>query len=110
MTILVRGQNCTALVDCGAQVSTINIHLVKKWGLSIHKFETILNIEGMVGGKIPHLGYTKLELQILEIKVFREDALFLDIELLNKVDPLTAVLKCIYDSSSYCPCLYRIVL
>ena len=26
---------------------------------------------------------------------------------LNKIDPLTAVLKCIYDSSSYCPCFYR---
>ena len=29
---------------------------------------------------------------------------------LNKVDPLTAVQKCICDSSSYCPCLYRVVL
>ena len=31
----------------------------------------------MGGGKIPYLGYTELELQIPEIKAFREDALFL---------------------------------
>ena len=79
-TVLVEGQNCTALVDSGAQVSTINIQLVQKLCLPIHKMQTMLNLKGMGRGKIPYLGYTKLELKISEIRAFKEDVLFLIIE------------------------------
>ena len=46
-TVLVEGQNFTALVDSGVWVSTIDIHLVQKLSLLIHKLQSILNIEGM---------------------------------------------------------------
>ena len=45
MTVLVEGQNCTALLDSGAQVCSINIHLGQKLGLEIHKLQTMLNLE-----------------------------------------------------------------
>ena len=80
MTVLVEGQNFTVLVDSGAQVSTMNILVVQKLGCPLHTLQTILNIERTGGGKVPYLGYTELELQIPEIKVFREGALFLIIE------------------------------
>ena len=60
--------------------STINIHLVQKLGLSIHKMQTFLNLKGIRGGNIPYLGYTELELQIPEIRAFMEDTLFLVIK------------------------------
>ena len=48
---------CLALVDSGAQLSTINIEFVKQLGLEIHQLDRILKIEATGGGDIPYMIY-----------------------------------------------------
>ena len=46
-TIIIDGKQCTALIDSGAQVTTITIDLVNKLKLPIYGLKTLLNFRGM---------------------------------------------------------------
>ena len=69
-----------ALIDSGAQISTITIELIKQLGLKIYQLDRILKFETIGGGDIPYMGFVETSLKIPEIKVFDEDILMLVIE------------------------------
>ena len=66
--ILVDYVKCLALIDSGAQISTITIELIKQLGLKIHQLDRILKSETTGGGSIPYMGYVETNLKIPEIK------------------------------------------
>ena len=78
--ILIDDVECLALVDSGAQISTITVESVKQLRLKIHQLDRILKFETGGGGDIPFMGYVKVNLKIPEIKAFNEDTLMLVIE------------------------------
>ena len=79
-TIIIDGNQCTALIDSGAQVTTITIDLVNKLKLPIYGLQTLLNFRGTGGGNIPYHGYTGVTMEIPEIKGFKEDVLMMVID------------------------------
>ena len=79
-TIIIDGKICTALIDSGAQVTTITIDLVNKLKLPIYGLQTLLNFRGTGGGNIPYHGYTGVTMEIPEIKGFKEDVLMMVID------------------------------
>ena len=50
-TIIIDGEQHTALIDSGVQVTTITVDLVNKLRLPIYGLQTLLNFRGMGGGK-----------------------------------------------------------
>ena len=62
------------------QVTTITVDLVNKLKLPIYGLQTLLNFQGMGGGKIPYHGYTGVTMEIPEIKGFKEDVLMMVID------------------------------
>ena len=74
--ILIDDITCLALIYSGAQLSIITMMFAQQLGLIIHHLNKILKIEAM-GGYIPYMGYIKVNLKILEIQAFNEDALML---------------------------------
>ena len=73
----VEGVNFKALIDSGAQVSSISEPMTKLLGLEIQNLQTSLGLEGAHGGEVPYLGYTELHLEILEVSKFKQDVLML---------------------------------
>ena len=69
-----------ALVDLGAQISTITIEFITQLGLEIHQLDRILKFETTGEGDIPYTGHVEVNLKIPEIKAFNEDVLILVIE------------------------------
>ena len=66
--ILIDDVECLALIDSGAQISTITIEFVKQLGLQIHQLDRILKFE-ITGGKHPLYGISwKLTLKFLKSK------------------------------------------
>ena len=78
--ILIDDVECLALVDSGAQISTIITEFVKQLGLKIHQLHRILKVETTRGGDIPYMGYAEVNIKIPEIKAFNKDVLMLVIE------------------------------
>ena len=78
--IFIDDVECLALVDSGAQISTITIEFVKQLGLTIHQLDRILKFETTGGGDIPYTGYVEVNLKIPEIKSFNEDVFMLVID------------------------------
>ena len=68
---------CKALIDSGAQVSTITTSFAKKLHLPIKKLKSLLNVEGTGGIDVAYKGYVEANLKFPEVKAFNEDALFL---------------------------------
>ena len=66
-----------ALINSGAQVSSISEPMTKLLGLKIQNLQTLLGLEGAHGGEVPYLGYTELHLKILEVSKFKQDVLML---------------------------------
>ena len=71
---------CLALIDSGAQISSITIESVKQLGLKIHQLDRILKFETTGGGDIPYMEYVEGNLKMCEIKAFNKDMLTLVIE------------------------------
>ena len=74
--ITLEGEVCRALVDTGAQLSTINLSFVQNLGLPIHRIDR-LRLQGTGGETVPFLGYVEINLGIPEIAAFDEDVLML---------------------------------
>ena len=51
--IWIHNMECLALVDSGAQISTITTEFVKQLGLKIHQLDRILKFETTGEGAIP---------------------------------------------------------
>ena len=73
------GHEVAALVDLGAQVSTISAQLCEELGLKIQPLGQSLELEGTGGAAIPYLRFVEVNLQILEIRRYKEDVLLLAI-------------------------------
>ena len=71
------GLKYPGLLDSGAQMLTITISQAKKMGLKIQSLESMLDIEGGGGIAIPYIGYVEVQLQIPDIKNYKEDALMM---------------------------------
>ena len=66
-----------ALIDLGAQISTILSLMQKALGVPLKRLEVLLEIEGSAGVDVLYLRYTEVNLQIPGIKNFDEDVLML---------------------------------
>ena len=69
----------SALVDLGAQVSTMSAQLCEELGLKIQPLGWLLELEGTGGAAIPYLRFVEVNLQIPGIKRYNEDVLLLAI-------------------------------
>ena len=76
-TIIVEGQRFQALIDGGAQLSTMSELLVQTLKLAIHQLNTL--IEAKVSGDrvVPYIGYIEARLSIHGIKAINKDLLFM---------------------------------
>ena len=77
--VVVDGQDVTALVDLGAQVSNISAQLCKEIGPEIQPLGQLLELEGTGGAAIPYLRFVEVNLQILGISGYNKDVLLLAI-------------------------------
>ena len=75
--VIVEGQETRALLDSGSQLSAISWTWVKKLNLEPKQLQSILQIEGLGGSKVPYLGYVEVHLRIPEVKAFDQDVLLL---------------------------------
>ena len=75
--IIVEGGKYPALLDSGAQMSTITISQAKNLGLQIQELEGLLDIEGGGGIAIPYIGYVEVNLKIPEIQAYNENVLMM---------------------------------
>ena len=76
-TILIGGQQFLALIDSGAQLSTMSESLVQALKLPIHKLNTLIEAEVSGGGVTPYTGYVEARLTIPGIKQMDKDSLFM---------------------------------
>ena len=66
-----------ALIDSRAQISAIPSSRQKSLEVLLKELKVLLEIEGSTGVDVPYLGYTEVNLKILEIANFNEDVLML---------------------------------
>ena len=76
-TVLVEGQKFPALIDSGAQLSTMSEALVQALKLPIHKLNTLIKAEVSGGSTIPYVGYVDARLKIPGITAMNKDSLFM---------------------------------
>ena len=76
-TIIIEGQQFLALIDSGAQLSTMSALLVQALKLPIHKLNTLIEAEVSSGGITPYTGYVGARLTIPGIKQMDKDSLFM---------------------------------
>ena len=77
--VVVDGCKVTALVDLGAQVSTISARSCKELDLKIQPLGRLLELEGTGGAAIPYLRFVEVNLQIPGVRRYNEDVLLLAI-------------------------------
>ena len=75
--ILLDDHRIPALIDSGAQISTITVPLVKQLGLEVQDLKARLALEGSGGIGIPYHGYVEVNFKVPEIPYFQEDILLL---------------------------------
>ena len=69
-----------ALIDTGANMSCVNKWLVEKLRLPVQSLQTILNIEGTGGVRVPYYGIVECQLGLPEVEGFQKDILMLVID------------------------------
>ena len=75
--IILEGQEFPALIDSGAQLSTMSEALVQTLNLPAHNLNTLIKAEVSGGNTIPYVGYVEARLQIPGIQVMNKDPLFM---------------------------------
>ena len=75
--VVVDGQETTALIDLGTQVSSISTQFCKSLTLPIQPLGQLLELEGTGGAAIPYLRFLEVNLQILGIRNYNENVLLL---------------------------------
>ena len=76
-TIIVEEQRFPALIDSGAQLSTMSELLEQVLKLPIHKLYTLIEAEVSEGGTIPYIGYVEARLKMPGIEAMDKDSLFM---------------------------------
>ena len=76
-TVIVEGQKFPALIDSGAQLSTMSEALVQALKLPIRKLNTLIEAEVSGGGTVPYIGYAEARLEIPGIAAMNKDSLFM---------------------------------
>ena len=71
---------CTALINSGAQISTITISFAQSLGSEIKKLQRLISVEGTGGGKVPYFEYVEVIMQIPDVTMYDEDCLMLVID------------------------------
>ena len=95
--VVIDGQEVTALIDLGAQVSSISTQFCEDLALPIQPLGQLLELEGTGGAAIPCLGFVEGNLQIPGIRNYNEDVLLLVIPTMtySKMVPVVAGYKII---------------
>ena len=62
--VVMDGREVSALVDSGAQVSTISALFCEELGLEVQPLGQLLELEGTGGAAIPYLRFVEVNLQI----------------------------------------------
>ena len=75
--VIADGQGVTALINSGAQVSSVSSGFCKQMVLKVHHLDQLLELEGTGGSAIPYLGYVEVNLQTPGIRGYNEDILLL---------------------------------
>ena len=75
--MIVDGQRMTALINLGAQVSSISSWFCEELTLQIQSLGRLLELGGTGGSAIPYLGHVEVNLPIPGIKNYNEDILLL---------------------------------
>ena len=75
--VIMDGQKTTALIDSGAQVSSISSQFCEDVTLQILPLGRLLELEGTGGSAVPYLRYVEVNLQIPGIKNYNKDVLLL---------------------------------
>ena len=75
--IKIENQEFMALIDPGAQISTICTSLVEKLKLPVHSLDQILYVEPMRGGLVAYQGYVEVNLKVPGVSALNEDMLML---------------------------------
>ena len=78
--IILEGVKMKALIDTGANMSCVNKWLVEKLQLPVQSLQTILNIEGTGGVRVPYYGIVQCQLGLPEVEGFQKDVLMLVID------------------------------
>ena len=89
--VVMDGHEMAALVDLGAQVSTISAQLCEELCLEVQPLGQLLELEGTGGAAIPYLGYVEVNLQILGIRRYNEDVLLLAIPTMANAERVPVV-------------------
>ena len=66
-----------ALIDSGAQVSSVSSQFCEELALEFQLLGQLLKLEGTGSSTIPYLGFMEVNLQIPGIQHYNEDALLL---------------------------------
>ena len=66
--IIVDGIEYPALLDSGAQMSTITISQARKMGLKINSLDQVIDIEGSGRISVPYIGYVEVNLKSLKLR------------------------------------------
>ena len=74
---MMEGQQFLALMDSGAQLSTMSELLVQALKPPIHQLNTLIEAEVSGGGVTPYTGYVEARLTIPGIKQMDKDSLFM---------------------------------
>ena len=83
----------TALIDSGAQLSSICSGFCELLTLEVHPLGRQLELEGTGGSAIPYLGYIEVNLQIPGIKGYNEDILLLVILTMNYYEKVLVLVR-----------------
>ena len=75
--VIVDGQKVTALIDSGAQVSSMSFGFCEHFTLMIHPLDWLLKLKGTKGLAIPYFVYVKVNLQVSGIRGYNEDVVLL---------------------------------
>ena len=70
--VVVDGQEVTALIDLGTQVSSISAQFCENLTLQIQSLGQLLELERTGGAAIPYLGFVEVNLQIMGIRNYNE--------------------------------------
>ena len=68
------------LIDTGTNMSCVNKWLIEKLQLPVRPLQTISNIEGTRGIKVPYYGIVECQLGLPELTGFQKDVLMLVID------------------------------
>ena len=78
--IILEGVQMKALIDTGANMSYVNKWLIEKLQLPVQSLQTVLNIEGTGGIRVPYYGIVECQLGLPELTGFQKDVLMLVID------------------------------